>query len=354
MRILQLVTDTDRRGAQVFAHDLQHPLARRGHVVRTAALAPGTVGGLDLPALAHSPYSPLVLTRLRRLMRSADVAIAHGSRTLPACAVAGAGTATPFVYRSLGDPLHWADSPFRRVRTTVLLRRAAAVVALWPGAAEALTQGLGVAPEKLTIVPNGVDGRRFRPATAEERADARHDLRLADGVPTVAFVGALGPEKNVGHAVDAVAALDGAVLLVAGDGPARVELERRAAAAAADRVHFLGTLEDPRPVYAAADCVVLPSRTEGLPATLIEAGLCGLPVVASEVGGISEIVTAETGALVPPGDVTALTAALQRVLADSSALGAAAEARSRARFDLERVADRWTTVLEAVAASRRP
>lgn len=352
MRILQVITDTDLRGAQVFARDLHGPLARRGHVVRTVALAPGTVGGLDLPALGGSSRGPQTLATLRRLMRGADVAIAHGSTTLSACGLAGVGIDTPFVYRNLGDPLQWADSRPRRLRTAALLSRAEAVVALWPGAAAALTQGLGVAPDRLTIAPNGVDGDRYRPATPTDRKKAREDLDLDEDAPTVAFVGALGPEKNVGDAVDAVAALDVAVLLVAGDGPTRREVQRRAEEVAPDRVRFLGSIEDPRTVYAAADCVVLPSRTEGLPATLIEAGLCGLPAVASDVGGVSEIVTRETGALVPPGDVAALTGALQRVLAEAATLGAAAEAHCRTRFDLERVADRWAGVLEAVVAGR--
>lgn len=352
MKVLQVVTDTDLRGAQIFARELHGPLVRRGHLLRTVALAPGVVGGLDLPALGQSGRKPQTFVRLRRLMRDADVVIAHGSTTLSACALAGVGTATPFVYRNLGDPLRWADSLSRRLRTAALLHRASAVVALWQGAAAALTQKLRVAPERVTIVPNGVDVARYRPATPQERAKARHDLGLADEAPTMAFVGALGPEKNVAHAVDAVAALDGAVLLVAGDGPARRDVQRRAETTAAERVFFLGSVEDPRPVYAAADCVVLPSQTEGLPATLIEAGLCGLPVVASDVGGVGEIVTSDTGALVPPGDVAALTEALRRALAEAATLGAAAEARCRTRFDLERVTDGWARVLEDVVAGR--
>lgn len=352
MRILQVITDTDLRGAQLFARVLHGPLARRGHLVRTVALAPGTVGGLDLPVLGCSGRDLHTLAALRRLMQGADVAIAHGSTTLSACALGGFGIDTPFVYRNLGDPLRWVTSRSRRLRTAAFLRRATAVVALWSGAAEALTQSLHVAQEKLTIVPNAVNAARYRPATPPERVKARYDLGLAEEASVVAFVGALGWEKNVGDAVDAVAELEGAVLLVAGDGPARREVQRRAEAVATDRVRFLGSIENPRSVYAAADCVVLPSRTEGLPATLIEAGLCGLPAVASDVGGVSEIVTRETGALVRPGDVPGLTAALRRVLAEAETLGAAAEARCRTRFDLEPVADRWAGVLEDVVAGR--
>lgn len=349
MRILQVVTDTDRRGGPVFAHDLHQPLADRGLTVRTVALAPGVVGGLDLPTLGPTARNPTTARTLRRLMTSADVVIAHGSTTLPACAFAG--TATPFVYRNLGDPLMWANSPRRRLQTRLLLRRAAAIAALWPASAHALTAHLGVEPGNIRVIPIGADPQRYRPAAAEERAAARVELGLASCTPVAAFVGALSSEKDVATAIDAVARLDGVHLLVAGDGPQRVALERRATARAPDRVRFLGCVDDPRRVYAAADTLVLPSRTEGLPGVLIEAGLSGLPAVASDVGGVHQIVSAATGALVPAGDPSGFAAALDAVLARPDALGEAARRHCEQRFALDRIAARWAQLLEDVAAT---
>jgi glycosyltransferase involved in cell wall biosynthesis len=97
--------------------------------------------------------------------------------------------------------------------------------------------------------------------------------------------------------------------------------------------------------------VVLSSHTEGIPAVLIEAGLSGLPVVATDVGSVREIVVpGETGLLVPPGDDGALAAALQRALGDGHGMGTAARARCLARFDMASVAARWDRLLERLLA----
>ena len=95
----------------------------------------------------------------------------------------------------------------------------------------------------------------------------------------------------------------------------------------------------------AADVFVHPSRLEGLPLAILEAMAAGLPVVASSVGGIPEaVVDGETGVLVPPGDPSALAAALLRVLESpdkGAALGARGHARARAEFSLERMTERY-------------
>src|SRR5215469_13707106 len=132
--VLQVITDTDRRGAQVFAMDLHAALTRRGDRVRTVALAPGRTGGLDVPVLGRRRLSLGTLRRLTTEARSAQVLVAHGSTTLPACAVVSAFSRTPFVYRQISDSLYWARSAGRRWRVRVELTRAARTVALWPGA----------------------------------------------------------------------------------------------------------------------------------------------------------------------------------------------------------------------------
>src|SRR4051812_300012 len=114
--ILQVVTDDDRRGAQVFACDLHDALERREHVVTTVALAPGVVGGLDLPVLGSKRLAYGTLRALRRLADRHEVVIAHGSSTLPACALGLAASRTPFVYRQISDSLFWAPSRARRLR----------------------------------------------------------------------------------------------------------------------------------------------------------------------------------------------------------------------------------------------
>ncbi len=343
--VLQVVASTDPRGAEVFALSLAAALPPSVRVT-TLALAPGASGGLPVETLGTTRLGVATLAALRRRMRTADVVVAHGSTTLPACAAAGFGLGRPVVYRNIGDPLQWSDTRARRLRTRLLLSRMQRVVALTSGTADVLSATLGVRPDRVRVVPNGVDGTRFARAEPAARRATRADLGLPDTATVVLYVGALSPEKNVDVAIAAVASHPDVVLVIVGDGPERDRLERAAAAAAPGRVRFLGRAEDPAPRYHAADVVVLPSRTEGMPAVLIEAGLCELPVVASDVGFVGEIVVPDrTGVLVPPGDPDALAHGIDRALADREQLGAHAGEWCRERFTLERVADEWMRVL---------
>ena len=344
--VLHVITSTQRRGAETFAVDLAGALTARGVASNVVALSPGRTGAtLAVPALGDSPLSPSSLRALRRRAGTAQMVVAHGSRTLPACGSALLGQRAPIVYRSIGDPGAWAGSGLRRARTRLLLRRMDAVAVLWPGAGESVRALHGVPAERIHVIPNGVPAARCPVPDAGARVAARRRLGLPPHGPVVAVIGALGPEKRVGDAVAAVARLPDTHLLVAGDGRDRSRLELQAAEEAPGRVHFAGTLPGPTDALAAADVVALPSRTEGMPGVLIEAGLSGVAVVATDVGGVAEIVRDDvTGLLVPPGDVAALTAALGRALAERDRLGRAARRHCLATFEIGAVADRWVSL----------
>ncbi|MDQ1510124.1 MAG: hypothetical protein QOG50_1968, partial [Actinomycetota bacterium] len=282
IEILQVVTSTDRRGAEVFAVELGDALSARGWDVRTVALAGGTGGSrLELPILGGNPFGVATLRALRAEARRARVVIAHGSRTLPACALALLATRVPFVYRNIGDPTYWSPRGLRHLRTKLFLSRATAVVALTPEAATTLRDRYRVPDRKLTVIPTAASAARHPPATTEVRQAARSSLGIPADAPVAAVIGALSREKGVDVAIDAAALLPKVHLVVAGDGPERAALEAASTRDAAGRVHFIGALIDPSPAFDAADIVLLPSRTEGLPAVLIEAGLRGLPAVAT-------------------------------------------------------------------------
>ena len=126
-----------------------------------------------METLGTTRLGAATLAALRRRMRTADVVVAHGSTTLPACAAAGFGLGRPVVYRNIGDPLQWSGTRARRLRTRLLLSRMQRVVALTSGTAEVLSATLGVRPDRVRVVPNGVDGTRFAPAgPAARRATA--------------------------------------------------------------------------------------------------------------------------------------------------------------------------------------
>jgi glycosyltransferase involved in cell wall biosynthesis len=351
--VLHVITSSQRRGAETFAVDLAAALGDRGAASEVVALAPGAGDTLDVATLGPSALGPSTLRALRRRAAGAPALIAHGSSTLPACALALAGHRTPVVYRSIGDPGAWAGGPVRRLRTRALLGRMVAVTALWPAAADAVHDLYGVPRARLHVLPNGVPAARCPVPDEPARAAARARLGLPPGASVVAAIGALSAEKRVADAVDAAAKMDGAHLLVAGDGPERPALEHRAAAALGDRAHFAGVLTGPGDALAASDVVVSCSRTEGMPGVLIEAGLSGLPAVATDVGGVAQIVRdGETGVLVRPGDVDGLTAGLVRALAERSRLGAAARAHCLATFEIGPVADGWRDLLRTLGVAR--
>jgi glycosyltransferase involved in cell wall biosynthesis len=347
--IVHLVASTDRRGAETFALDLSGALAALGWRSETVALAPGRSGGLDLEPVGDAPLSLRTLQRLRRRTRGANVVVAHGSTTLPACALALGGRGRPFVYRNIGDPYHWATSHLRRLRTTAFLARAAQIVALNERSGTAMRELYRVPPRKLTAIPTGVSSRSHQPAPADRRATARLGLGIGSAAPMVLTIGALSPEKGVDLAIDALADLGDALLVVAGDGSELAALERRAhRLGVTRRVRFTGSHRDLSHLYAAADVVVLPSRTEGLPAVAIEAGMRGLPVVATDVGYVTDIVEdGVTGFVVSPGDPRAIAAGIVDALAHPE-IGGAARARCVLRFDLETVAARWDMLLTSL------
>jgi glycosyltransferase involved in cell wall biosynthesis len=272
--------------------------------------------------------------------------VAHGSSTLLACAAGLVGTGMPFVYLSIGDPRYWAGSRLRQLRAGWLIRRAAAVVALTPGARDVLLTHYGLDRGRVHVIPNGRSGVDFAPADAADKAAARGRLGVSEAVGVVAIVGALSPEKRVDLAIDAVSLLADVVLLVAGDGTVRASLEDRAARVAPGRVRFLGATDTPADVLAAADALVLASDSEGLPGVLIEAGLAGLPVVATDVGWVRDVVRPGiTGVIVPAGQAGALADGIRDALARRDEMGAAGRRHCLAEYEMGAVTDEWLDVL---------
>ena len=174
--------------------------------------------------------------------------------------------------------------------------------------------------DRLALVHSAVDLERFaQPDRA--RVEAWRS-QWAGPQPVVAVVGRLRREKGHRFLLEAIAQLrrdfPAILLVVAGDGSLRAELEQNAAALGIrDHVRFLGFRTDVPEILAAADLFVLPSLAEGLGTAAIEAAAAGRPVVASRVGGLTDIIRdGETGRLVEPGDAAALTRAIAQLLAD--------------------------------------
>jgi glycosyltransferase involved in cell wall biosynthesis len=348
--VLHVLPTNQRRGAETFGHELHTTLAERGTRSAIWCLEPSLdEGSLPVPAFASHRFSVRGARALRRAASGAGLVIAHGSSTLLACGLGLIGLRVPFVYVSIGDPRYWASTRARRQRARWLIRRAAAVVAISPRARDVLIGYYHLSPEGVHVIPNGRAGARFAPADRAARASARRKLGLSGTADVVAVVGALSPEKRVDVAIEAVAQLSDVGLVVAGDGPKRRVLETLAEQIAPGRVVFVGATDEPTSVFAAADVVALSSESEGMPGVLIEAGLAGLPVVATDVGWVRDIVRpGETGLLVPPGRPDLFAAALREAFERRAELGASGRTRCQAEFEMAKVADRWQDLIQLI------
>lgn len=193
-----------------------------------------------------------------------------------------------------------------------------------------LAAGIG-RPEQYDVIVPGVE---LGPLPAREQA--RTALGIPTGVPVVAYVGRLAGIKRPERVVEVARRLPDALFVVVGDGPGRDALE----AGAPSNVRFLGWRDDVETVWAAADLALLTSDNEGMPVTLVEAALAGLPAVTTDVGSAGEVVLdGVTGAVVPT-DVEALTAAVASLLSDDDLRlrqGTAARARAGELFCVERM-----------------
>jgi glycosyltransferase involved in cell wall biosynthesis len=340
-RVFIVTASARRRGAEIQAMQLAARLTALGWDVDIAALHEGTDGiALDVAVLGRRRLGPSTLSALRRRARPADVVIAYGSATLPACAVALAGTEVPFLYRNISDPAHWLRGPLHRRVTRVQYRRAAGVVALWPGAAEQLTSDLGIDPDRIAVIPNARDPDELCPPSPDERMAARASYGLGDG-PVVAFVGAASTEKRLDRAIDVVARLADHTLLVAGDGAGLAAARRLALGELGDRAVFVGEVDDVRPVLHAADVVLITSDVEGMPGVAIEAALCGVPVVSTPVGAVPSL---------PWVRIAQDVDALARAVLDAGG-GGAVDTCTAENYTWDHVAGQWNDLLAPFAGS---
>lgn len=347
-RVLHVLASNNRRGAEVFAVDLARALGPLGWESTLVAVA-ASAARATVPAPALGKRLGLgTLRRLRHLASEHDVVVAHGSTSLPACGLACAGS-TPFVYRSIGDPGYWSADGRKRRQTTWLLNRAHTVVTLFPAATEVLRSRRIRA--ELATIPNAVLVGDFPAVTPARRTAARAQLDIAPEATVVLYLGALSPEKRPERAVALGEGRPEWTVLVVGDGVLRGSLEKRAHRSQNVIIH--GPTATPNRFLHAADVVLVPSDTEGIPAVAIEAGLTGLPVVASDVGGLSSVIDhGSTGVLVPVGDDEVLAEAIAVALAHREAMGSAARTRCLERFGMAPVAQRWADVLSAAARPR--
>jgi L-malate glycosyltransferase len=235
-----------------------------------------------------------------------------------------------------------------RVFAPYLYNRAVdGVVAISGGVANSLAAA-GVDRQRITVVHSGVDCERFHAPTPQERAAARSVLNIDDGEFVISAVGAL--EQRKGHryliaAIGAIAASGKFRCFIVGQGLiGRVLQDEIAVIRNLGRIKLLGRVDDVRGLLWASDAFAMPSLKEGLGVAALEAMASGLPVIASDVGGLREVVEDDrTGIIVPPANPEKIASAIKR-LAESpelrSQMSAAARARVVENYSMEQMAAR--------------
>jgi glycosyltransferase involved in cell wall biosynthesis len=362
VRIVHLVIGGEVAGGQLVALQLAHGARDRGDVVSFVSPADGPFAararaeGFSVSLIdVGRTYRVDGLIRLTRILRRERADVLH-THTL-AAANALARIAGRLAHVPVVSHLHIANH-FRPATRAVLAgldnataRFAAALVAVSEDTRRAYEdQGY---PQRIRVVYNGV-----APASADANG-LREELSIPLDAPLVAEVGRLCDVKGQRELIEAIARLPGArAVLVGADLEQGGAYERTLRAHAdelgvTDRVVFAGYRDDAARVVAAADVFALPSWTEGLPLVVLEAMALARPVVATTVGGTPELVAdGETGLLVPPRDVDALTAALKRVLDDEGLgrrLGEAGRVRVAQRFSSEAMTRDVLAVYDEVA-----
>jgi glycosyltransferase involved in cell wall biosynthesis len=306
--------------------------------------------GLDDPSRAPDPFyealtvpyervtaprdfDPALALRVRRAVQGADVVHTH----LVHADVYGALGARRLVSTKHNDDPFRAGS-FRYVERA-LARRASRIIAITHALARFQIERVGLPADKVEVIHYGLD--ELPAAWGTNPPDA-----VPPDAPILLCICRLEPQKGVDVAIRALEQIPDAHLVVLGEGPQRAELERLGGG----RAHLLGRVPDVAAWLRRAELLVHPARWEGFGLALLEAMLASLPIVASRVSSIPEIVAeGETGLLVPPDDPSALAAAANRVLAGPGEYGARARARAEAEFSVARMTERTLAVYASAA-----
>ena len=346
MRVMHVLAEMSRGGAERVVLELVvGAVSDRDEVAVAAAPGPWAAAVEEagarfvrLPPQRRGAAATLAaVPALATAIRSFRPAVVHAHNVRATLAAGLALTPARHPARLL-TTVHGLDDRDYRPARRLLELTGARVIACAPGVRDALVAA-GMRPEQVTTIVNGA---ALPAAPAWRRAAVARQLGLDDR-PLVVGMGRLEEVKNWPLFMDSVAAVPGIQAVVAGLGPLRRELERRADLTASP-VRFVGPVDDVAALLGCARCVVSTSDREGLSMALLEAMSLGVPVVATAVAGLDTLLPPGAAELVSPGDRAGIAAAVRRIVADpghASRLGAGARRAARA----------WTP--QAMAAAYR-
>ncbi len=370
-RIAYVIGELGKGGAEYQLHELLRHLDRAVFAPRVFALAPGgywaePIRGLGVAVEELPRQGSADIGRVRRLrarLRAFEPHVVHTVLWSGNCygRLAAARLGVPVVIAAERNAIHrplWQVLVERALDrgTDAYLVNCQAIVPL-------LTERARVVPEKIQVIPNGIDLSRLSPFALERQA-ARGAAGFDPRRRLVAQVGRLTPQKDyptfLRAAAMVAAELSDVDFLVVGEGERRAELETLARRLGlGTRLRFTGLRHDVPRLLAAVDVLALTSVHEGFPNVVLEAMATGAVAVATDVGGCRELVaTQETGLLVPPRAPAAVAAAILRVLRDPALarrLALAARRHIEGDLSVERMTEQTSAAyLRLLRATRAP
>jgi sugar transferase (PEP-CTERM/EpsH1 system associated) len=360
-------------GAEVLVDQMVRRMSQRFRCVVAVLDEVGEIGerlrrdGFVVECLNRSPGIDMKCARrLHAFAEQQGVDVLHAHQYTPffqAMLSRGLTGQRPVVFTEHGR--HHPDLPSakRILANRLMLRRQDRIVACGEAVRTALVKKEGLPAGRVEVIYNGVDLEELGTAAPDARNRIRQEFGFTASDFVVIQVARLHPLKDHRTAVRTMARLQdsrtGLRLLIVGEGEQRAAIEADVAQAGLESlVRLTGSRTDISDLLAASDAFLLTSRSEGIPLTVIEAMAAELPVVATDVGGLGEMVQSNlNGYLAPAGDEIALATALQHLHDDPClrrGMGEVGNHMAHQRFSLSLMLDRYAAVYQQVLWKRRP
>jgi len=298
-----------RRGDEVYILTYPHPYVKdiKGIKVETAPTS-------NIKGFRGLLFSMTATLKLMKMVRQYDINLIHAHFIIPPGLI---GVMVGSIFRKKtaltvhgSDLLIQAKNPLLRPIIKFVLKRTDYILVVTKALKDNVLN-LGISADKIYLTSNAVDTRKFNP----ENLELPPDIKLNSDKPTILFVGNLVAQKGIKYLLKAKKLMNtDAKLLIIGDGPLRGAMEDIVKKEAINDVIFTGARRDVENIMPSTQVLILPSVSEGFPITILEALSSGLPVVATRVGGVSEVLNQNVGIIVEPSDPIGLAEAVDTII----------------------------------------